>query len=101
MTIQKPRGPKDLICPLHKKSMHEVCETCPWWTLIRGKNPQSEEHIDRWDCSISVLPLLILEGAQQTRQAGAAIESFRNEMVTANEATLNLMGSQQTRLTKQ
>lgn len=28
-----------------------------------------------------MLPLVVLEGAQQTRQAGAAIESFRNELV--------------------
>jgi hypothetical protein len=79
--------------------MYEVCETCPFWTLIRGKHPQSEEYIDRWDCSIAVLPLLILEGAQQTRQAGAAIESFRNEMVEANQATIAVMNGQK-RLTR-
>ncbi len=97
--IQRPRGPKDLICPLHKKQMFEVCDSCPWWTLIRGKHPQTAEEIDRWDCAISTLPILVLEGSQQTRQAGSAIESFRNEMVKANNSTLELMArSQQNRL---
>ena len=31
-----------------------------------------------------MLPLLLIENSQQSRQTGAAVESFRNEMVTAN-----------------
>ena len=31
-------------------------------------------------------PILMIENSQQTRQAGAAIESFRNEMVKQNVA---------------
>lgn len=61
-----------------------MCHKCPWWMQLRGKHPQSDEEIDRWGCAVGFLPLLLLEGAQQTRQAGAAIESFRNEMVDAN-----------------
>ena len=34
--------------------------------------------------------MLLIEGSQQTRQAGAAIESFRNEMVRAN-TVVNLL----------
>jgi hypothetical protein len=31
------------------------------------------------------MPMLTIENSQQQRQTGAAIESFRNEMVKANE----------------
>lgn len=82
---QIPRAEKGLKCPLWQKDVSTVCHTCPWWTQLRGKNPQSTEEIDKWGCAIGFLPLLLIEGAQQTRQAGAAIESFRNETVKNNQ----------------
>jgi hypothetical protein len=33
------------------------------------------------------MPVLLIENSQQQRQTGAAVESFRNEMVKANEAS--------------
>jgi hypothetical protein len=77
----KPRAPKGRLCPFWRKDMALVCHKCPLWTHLRGKNPQSEQEIDEWGCALAWLPLLLVEGAQQTRQAGAAIESFRNEMM--------------------
>lgn len=78
---QIPRGPESLICPLHKKSMETVCHKCPWWTQVRGRNPNTGEEVDRWDCSLAFLPMLLVENSQQSRQAGAATESMRNELV--------------------
>lgn len=78
---QIPIGPDRLVCPLHKKYMSKVCHTCPLWVLIRGKDPQSEQEVDQWNCSLSWLPMLLIENAQQSRQTGAAVESFRNEVV--------------------
>jgi len=34
------------------------------------------------------LPVLLVENAQQSRSTGAAVESFRNEMVNQNERNL-------------
>ena len=34
---------------------------------------------------MAMLPMLMIENSRQTNQAGAAIESFRNEMVKANK----------------
>lgn len=59
---------------------------CPKFVSLKGKNPQTGADIETWGCVDSFLPLLLIENAQQTRQAGAAIESFRNEVVKANEA---------------
>lgn len=79
--LNVPHAKGGQICPLHKRDTSKVCHRCPWWTRIMGKNPQSEEIIDNWHCAIALLPILLVENAQQTRQAGAAIETFRNGMV--------------------
>ena len=71
-----------LICLLHKQDMSEVCHKCPWWTMVRGKNPQSEEMIDDWRCAVALLPMLLVENAQVTRQGIATMETFRNGVVT-------------------
>lgn len=52
---------------------------------IRGTNPNTGENTDEWGCSMAWLPVLTIENSQQQRQTGAAVESFRNEMVKANE----------------
>jgi len=83
---QIPRADKGLTCPLLKTDTSKVCHTCPWWIQIRGKDPQGDKEIDKWGCAVMWLPMLLIEGAQQTRQAGAAIESFRNEVVDGNQA---------------
>jgi hypothetical protein len=58
---------------------------CAWFLKIRGSNPNTGEDVDDWGCSMSWLPILMIENSQQQRQTGAAVESFRNEMVKANE----------------
>jgi hypothetical protein len=51
---------------------------CNWYIQVRGSDPQTGKSIDEWGCSMAWLPTLLIEGSQQTRQAGAAIESLRN-----------------------
>ena len=58
---------------------------CAWFIKIRGSNPNTGEDVDEWGCSMAWLPVLTIENSQQQRQTGAAVESFRNEMVKANE----------------
>ena len=70
-------------CPLIGEECMKL--KCEWFTQIRGKNPQTGQDISEWDCAVTWLPMLLIEGSQQTRQAGSAIESFRNEMVKLNE----------------
>ena len=36
---------------------------------------------------MAVASVLLIENAQQSRQTGAAVESFRNEMVEANKVS--------------
>lgn len=52
---------------------------------VRGNNPNTGEEIDDYGCAIAWLPVMMIENSQQQRQTGAAVESFRNEMVKAND----------------
>lgn len=80
--MQIPHATPGVVCPLHKKDVSEVCHTCPWWCRIIGKNPQSEEMMDDWRCAVAMLPLLLVENAQTNRQTTAAVETFRNGMIS-------------------
>ena len=71
-------------CPLIKKDC--IGTKCSWFTQVRGTNPSTGQEVDEWGCAVTWLPMLLIENAQQSRQAGAAIESFRNEMVDANQS---------------
>lgn len=68
---------------------------CAWFLQIRGTNPNTGEDMDEWGCSVAWMPILTIENSNMQRQTGAAVESFRNEMVRANEATLQLVGTSQ------
>lgn len=77
---QIPKANPGLICPYHRKDVAKVCHTCPMWTQVRGTNPNTGDPVDDWRCAIAWLPMLLIENAQQSRQAGAAVESMRNEI---------------------
>jgi hypothetical protein len=58
---------------------------------MRGSNPNTGAEIDEWGCAVTWLPVLLVENAQQSRQAGAAIESFRNEMSDSHRASVAVL----------
>jgi hypothetical protein len=72
-------------CPLIKKDC--VGLKCSWFTQVRGTNPNTGKEIDEWACAIAWTPILLIENSLMQRQTGAAVESFRNEMTKANEAS--------------
>ena len=81
--------PKDN-CPLNR---FKPCKKfdCTWYIQIRGSDPNSGKEIDEYGCAMAWMPILLLEGAAQQRSTGAAIESFRNEVVKANQENQLLM----------
>jgi hypothetical protein len=83
-----------LSCPLGSKC-EEVKDgkvhKCAWFVTLAGQNPQTGEQIDEKGCAMSWMPVLLVENARVTRGTGAAVESFRNEMVKANNASLSLL----------
>jgi len=77
-------------CPLHN---FEPCRQldCAWFTQVRGHNPNTGAEVDEWACAIAWLPVLLIENSQQQRSTGAAVESFRNEMVRANQTSQQVL----------
>lgn len=61
-----------------------ICD-CPKFVSLKGTDPQTGAVVDRYGCVDSFLPLLLIENAQASRQTGAAIESFRNEVVQRDD----------------
>lgn len=70
-------------CPINN---FEPCRQldCAWFLKVSGKDPNTGEDVDDWACSVAWTPVLLIENANMSRQTGAAVESFRNEMVRSN-----------------
>jgi len=77
-----------ITCPLGSECEtiidNQLCR-CAWYTNIKGKDPQSEEIIDKWECAIAFMPMLQIEMSQTNRGQTAALESFKNETVKGQE----------------
>ena len=78
-------------CPLLKKECAQM--KCAWFIMVRGTDSNTGKEVDEWGCSVAWLPHLLIENANQTRQAGAATESFRNEFVKSTEDTVRVMAA--------
>lgn len=76
-------------CPLIKKDCVGI--TCAWYTRVQGVDMNTGNQIDNYECAISWIPMLLIENSGQQRQTGAAVESFRNEMVKSNEQSQQLL----------
>ncbi len=57
---------------------------------MRGVNPNTGEPVDEWGCAVTWMPVMAVEIAQKSNQTGAAVESFRNEVVKANQQNQQL-----------
>lgn len=77
-------------CPLNK---FKPCKKfdCAWYIKVMGKDPQTNADIEDWRCAISWFPMLLIENSQRQMQTGAAVESFRNEMVKSNEVSNKIL----------
>ena len=64
---------------------------CRFWVYVHGKNPQTGEDVRNGDCAMAWTPMLMIENSKVNRETGAAVESFRNEMVKANEGSQQLL----------
>lgn len=88
-----------LTCPLGS-----VCEEikdgaihrCAWYTKLAGTNPNTGESMDENGCAMSWMPMLMIENSMQQRSTSAAVESFRNETVQANQKTQQILMLSQT-----
>jgi len=85
-------------CPLLKDACIEdgsikdgKLVSCNFWVKLRGKDPQTGDTVDDGDCAINWIPMLLIENNKVNYESGAAIESFRNEMVKANDKNTQIL----------
>lgn len=64
---------------------------CPKFVTIQGDNPQTGEKVNQSGCVDGFLPMLLIENANMSRQAGAAVESFRNEVVAGEKRRMDAL----------
>jgi hypothetical protein len=76
-------------CPLIKKDC--VGLQCAWMTRVQGVDTNTGNQVDEYQCAVAWMPMLLVENSGQQRQTGAAVESFRNEMVRANETSQKVL----------
>jgi hypothetical protein len=90
-----------LTCPLGSKCEEikdGAIHRCAWYTKLAGTNPNTGEQIDEHGCAIAWLPMLTIENSMQQRSTSAAVESFRNEMTSANQTSQQLLLASQGKL---
>lgn len=63
---------------------------CAWFVKVEGYDINTGKRLDEWNCTVSLLPMLLIENSGMQRQTGAAVESFRNEMVKSTEISQKL-----------
>jgi len=86
-----------LTCPLNSTCTEikdGAIHRCVWLTKLAGTNPNTGEKMDEEGCAMSFLPILLVENSMQQRSTSAAVESFRNEMTTANQTSQQILLTQ-------
>jgi hypothetical protein len=99
--IQIPIGPDNEMCHRLWELCSKTCYDpttkvkCKLWKEFRGTDATGQE-CNGWFCVDEMVAQMTMEVAKEVRQAGAATESFRNEMVTRADASNALMLSGRT-----
>lgn len=86
-----------LTCPLGSvctEIKDNTIHRCVWLTKLAGVNPNTGEKMDEEGCAMSFLPVLLVENSMQQRSTSAAVESFRNEMTSANQTSQQILLAQ-------
>ena len=64
------------------------CGLCNRWIGMTGMDANTGQSVKPFDCVDNWHIALLLENSKLQRETGAAVESFRNEMVKANQISL-------------
>jgi hypothetical protein len=86
-----------LTCPLGSvctEIKDGAIHRCVWLTKLAGTNPNTGEKMDEEGCAMSFLPILLVENSMQQRSTSSAVESFRNEMTSANQTSQQILLAQ-------
>jgi hypothetical protein len=74
---------KDPICPFLKKAC--IQHDCMMFTHLTMIHPQTGAGVDEFGCAIAWMPILLIEGSNQSRKVAASVDSARNEITTRQD----------------
>ena len=81
------------LCPLIGEDCRQL--ECAWYTKVSGTHPQTGEPVEEYGCAVAWIPFLQMDTSKHVNQAGAAIESLRNETVDKLSPILPIQPIQQ------
>jgi hypothetical protein len=80
-------------CPMIKDECVGI--KCVWMVKVVGIDKNTGNHVEDYNCAMAWMPLLAIENSGTQRETGAAVESFRNEMVKAQQVSLKVLAATQ------
>ena len=86
--------PVKIVCPLGaacEEVKDGANQRCAWYARVVGRDMNTGEEVDEWRCAMNWMPFLLIENSGMQRSTSAAVESFRNEMVKANEVSQQVL----------
>jgi hypothetical protein len=78
----------EITCPLGSECetvVGKVIKRCAWYCKLVGNDPSTGKDVDEWGCSMSFMPMLMVEMSGTNRGQTEALESMRNETVKGQE----------------
>jgi hypothetical protein len=88
--IKTYTGDNDQRCPLMNGQLcRKVCPTCRFQVDLIGKDPNTGVEVRGWDCVLDWQHKFAMDTTAAVHGLGAAIESFRNEVVAGRGDLLN------------
>lgn len=75
-------------CPLG-----HTCSQCHWHILIQGKDPSTGQDVNRKDCAVAWLPMLLIENSMRQYQTGAAVDKLHAAVATDNNDLRRIMAN--------
>ena len=83
-----------MTCPLGHTCVeikNNEIHQCYWYITLQGRNPNNDTYVDENSCALRWIPMLMIENSMQQKSTAAAVESFRNEMVKANDSNQQIL----------
>ena len=78
----------EITCPLGSQCevvVDNVIKRCAWYVKLTGTDPSTGKDVDEWGCSMSFMPMLMVEMSGTNRGQTKALESLRNETVKGQQ----------------
>lgn len=73
------------VCPLGNECeeiKNDEIHRCRWYVRVVGRDPQTGEERDNWDCAINMAPMLMVESIGVMRGVQSATDSLRNHNIS-------------------